>query len=88
MNRRGFLQGLGAMISGIAIEKAIPFNRVWSFPKEIVIPKKYIHLTYALGTKVSWELIEDDFYKTICSQPKYVLIPPELKPLAENILYG
>jgi hypothetical protein len=39
MNRRGFLQGLGAMVSGIALEKAIPLGRVWSFPKEIKIRK-------------------------------------------------
>jgi len=35
MNRRGFLAGLGALIGGIAIEEAIPFGRVWSFPKEV-----------------------------------------------------
>lgn len=35
MNRRAFLSGIGALVGGIAIEKAIPFGRVWSFPKEI-----------------------------------------------------
>ncbi len=39
MNRRSFLAGLGALIGGIAIEEAIPFGRVWSFPKSIVIAK-------------------------------------------------
>jgi hypothetical protein len=35
MNRRSFLQGIGAIIGGVAIDKAIPLGRVWSFPKEI-----------------------------------------------------
>ena len=37
MNRRGFFKALGAVVGGIALEQAIPFNRVWSFPKNIVI---------------------------------------------------
>lgn len=37
LSRRKFLGGLGALIGGIAVEQAIPFNRVWSFPKKIVI---------------------------------------------------
>lgn len=41
MNRRGFLQVLGIAVGGIALEQAIPFNRVWSFPKNIVIPKNH-----------------------------------------------
>jgi hypothetical protein len=41
MNRRSFLQGLSALVGGVAIEQAIPFNRVWSFPKNIVIPNRY-----------------------------------------------
>lgn len=40
MNRRNFLQGIAALVGGIAIEKAIPFGRVWSFPSRIVIPKR------------------------------------------------
>lgn len=45
MNRRGFLKGLGALVGGIAIEQAIPFNRVWSFPKEIKIAPTVIMAT-------------------------------------------
>ncbi len=37
MNRRGFLTGLGALVGGVLIDQAIPLNRVWSFPKNIVI---------------------------------------------------
>lgn len=39
MDRRGFLKSLGMMIGGIALGEAIPLNRVWSFPKQIVIAK-------------------------------------------------
>lgn len=39
MNRRNFLSLFSAGIAGIALEQAIPLGRVWSFPKEIVIPK-------------------------------------------------
>jgi hypothetical protein len=39
MNRRSFLSLFGSGIAGIALEHAIPLGRVWSFPKEIVIPK-------------------------------------------------
>ena len=42
MNRRGFLGLLGAAIAGIALEQAIPLGRVWSFPRNIVIPPKPI----------------------------------------------
>ena len=37
MNRRSFLGLLGAAIAGVAVEQVIPFGRIWSFPKEIVI---------------------------------------------------
>ena len=38
MNRRGFLKMLGAVAGGIALNEAIPLNRVWSFPSKIVVP--------------------------------------------------
>jgi hypothetical protein len=37
MDRRNFITGIGTLIAGIAIEEAMPFGRVWSFPKEIQI---------------------------------------------------
>lgn len=37
MNRRGFLELLGAGIAGIALDEAIPLGRVWSFPKQVVL---------------------------------------------------
>jgi hypothetical protein len=39
MNRRHFLSLFSAGVAGIALEQAIPLGRVWSFPKEIVIPE-------------------------------------------------
>lgn len=39
MNRRNFLGLFAAGVAGIALEQAIPLGRVWSFPKEIVIPE-------------------------------------------------
>jgi hypothetical protein len=38
MNRRNFLSLLGIGIAGVALDRAIPFGRVWSFPKEIIVP--------------------------------------------------
>lgn len=32
--------------------------------------KRYVHLTYALGARASWELLEDDQYKVIEQVPK------------------
>jgi hypothetical protein len=37
VNRRHFLGLFGLGVAGIALDQAIPFNRVWSFPKEIKI---------------------------------------------------
>jgi|FreactTroBogLake_1042271.scaffolds.fasta_scaffold51506_2 hypothetical protein len=39
MQRRQFLKFFSAGIAGLALDQAIPFGRVWSFPKEIVIFK-------------------------------------------------
>lgn len=38
MDRRGFLKMFSAGAAGLALEQAIPFGRVWSFPSKIVIP--------------------------------------------------
>lgn len=35
MDRRNFLKSLGALVGGIALEQAVPFGRVYSFPKEL-----------------------------------------------------
>ncbi len=37
MNRRTLIKSLGLLVAGIAVEQAIPKNRVWSFPKNIKI---------------------------------------------------
>jgi len=38
MHRRRFLTLFGLGSAAIALEQAIPFGRVWSFPKKIVLP--------------------------------------------------
>jgi hypothetical protein len=39
LDRRKFLQMLGLGSVAALAEQAIPLNRAWSFPKQIVIPK-------------------------------------------------
>jgi len=46
MQRRGFLQLLGGTVAGIALEQAIPFGRVWSFPSEIIIPNQLLTIEF------------------------------------------
>jgi hypothetical protein len=41
MNRRNFLSLFSVGVAGLALEQAIPFGRVWSFPKEIVIANPF-----------------------------------------------
>lgn len=64
MNRRGFLQRLGALVGGVALEQAIPFNRVWSFPSQIVIPKPYgsgnTFLTVEWITKETLQILKNN----------------------------
>lgn len=44
MNRRNFLAGISALVGGLAVNEAIPFGRVWSFPSKIVVPQTlYFH---------------------------------------------
>lgn len=33
------MSAVGLGVAGLALEEAIPLGRVWSFPKEIIIPK-------------------------------------------------
>ena len=44
LNRRGFLKLFGATVGGVVLGEAIPFNRVWSFPKKIVIAQPLAEL--------------------------------------------
>lgn len=52
MNRRSFLTGLASLIGGVAVAEAIPFNRVWSFPSNIIIPE--IRYQQAFDNAVVW----------------------------------
>lgn len=44
MNRRELFKSLGLTLGGIALEQAIPLNRVWSFPSKIVVSAPQIKL--------------------------------------------
>lgn len=39
MNRRNFFTSLTAGVAGLALNEAIPFGRVWSFPSNLVIAR-------------------------------------------------
>lgn len=54
MNRRNFITGIGALVGGLALDKAIPFNRVWSFPSKIVIPNRQL-----LGRHYDYIVMDD-----------------------------
>jgi hypothetical protein len=41
MDRRRFIKLLGMGAIGVTLGEAIPFNRVWSFPKKLVIPCRF-----------------------------------------------
>jgi hypothetical protein len=42
MDRRKFFKLLGMGVAGVALDQAIPFNRVWSFPSNIVVPNRLL----------------------------------------------
>jgi hypothetical protein len=44
MDRRNFLRAAAMTIGGIALDQAIPFGRIWSFPK-VIKPANYIRQT-------------------------------------------
>lgn len=104
MDRRKFLKGSSIVLCGIIAEQTIPFNRVWSFPSKIVIPK---------FKKGNWT-IEDDWtdldkysvlhdvvmmpekadrdralmFNNTFTNGYAILVPPELKQVAQQILKG
>jgi hypothetical protein len=64
MNRRQFLGLFGLAVGGVALEAAIPHNRVWSFPKTIVIADKPLDwdAINALTMEVVMPQIADNYY--------------------------
>jgi hypothetical protein len=40
MNRRHFLAAIGTVVGGLALDQAIPFNRVWSFASQIRLARR------------------------------------------------
>ena len=43
---------LSGAVAGLALDQAIPFNRVWSFPKEIVIPRNGFMCTAEIAQEI------------------------------------
>jgi hypothetical protein len=82
LSRRGFLSGLTALVGGIALEQAIPFGRVWSFPSKIVIPQ---------GIALNLEQVNEAH--PVLYQPKNELLTigmitaESLKVLEENLVW-
>ena len=62
MNRRNFLSLFSAGVAGVALEQAIPFGRVWSFPKEIVVPK-FVGFDPAFGSDFTIEEVWERGFK-------------------------
>jgi hypothetical protein len=42
VDRRNFFRLLGAGAAGLALQQAIPFGRVWSFPSQLVLPTEFL----------------------------------------------
>lgn len=63
MNRRGFLSLLGMTTGGVLIDQAIPFNRVWSFPKNITIVRDTFDYSDHLAAAHQFLATHDFFVK-------------------------
>lgn len=61
MQRRQFLRGLGVVVGGLLLEQAIPFNRVWSFPKNLRLAN--LDEINAISTKYIIPALADDVFK-------------------------
>jgi hypothetical protein len=69
MDRRAFL---GKFVGGVAVAAAVrtwPF-RVFSFPKEIVIPQGTMNFIFA---RPSYRQLEREFYETLLLRQKILL---------------
>lgn len=55
MDRRGFLKLLSGATAAAAAAPLIPFNRVWSFPKEIVLPRTRWQMPYFAGVDYGFD---------------------------------
>jgi len=62
MNRRNFLRILGGTALAVAIEEAIPLNRVWSFPSKIVVPT-YDELNAITLRAIREQVVLDEFFQ-------------------------
>lgn len=62
-DRRGFLRLLGGAAMAVAMEEAIPFGRVWSFPSRIVIANRLsMDELNAVTIKYIEPILADNFF--------------------------
>jgi hypothetical protein len=71
MNRREFFKRAGLAIGGIALEEAIPFGRVWSFPSTIVIAKQTAFLDPLFISREALRILHDNLKLTTFMNEKY-----------------
>lgn len=91
MNRRSFLFSALAFAAAEAAKEVIPFNRVWSFPKRIVIPKG--PLTPEIARLAETQIIARIWSQRIYLCPVIELSIEEIKRLypeyhANKVVYG
>ena len=82
MNRRSFLRGLGAVIGGIALEQAVPFGRVYSFPTKIHCVNAFDEASGITGKYIVPVLFDNVF------KPSPLFITLKARPLGEYIPGG
>lgn len=79
MDRRNFLGLLGLGAGGILLDQAIPFNRAWSFPKEIIAAPYFggnIFLTPEIITRETLRILHQKMDFIACINREYC-IPDE-----------
>ena len=85
MQRRHFLSGIASLVGGIALERAIPFNRVWSFPSNIVVMRP-IDLVSGKGIPVAFIRAYDDYQARLVHTFDMLYGFPRIRYKATNII--
>ncbi len=70
LNRRGFLGLLGGAGVGIALEQAIPFGRVWSFPTKIK-PIAYDQVFYGRPHLLTVDWVTEETLRALTDQIRF-----------------
>lgn len=78
MNRRSFISTLLGAGAALALEEAIPFNRVWFFPQRIRVA----------NVAVDWGFGKDTTAIYFLDPPRYILTPEQSRELEEGVTKG